>query len=142
MHDVVAGRPGIDLELEERLQRAALAAMDEGLVAAAHDCAEGGLAVALAEVCLAANVGLDASGLELGGRADAALFGEGASRIVLTAPAAARQRLAEIAADHDVPIAAIGRLGGARLVLGSHIDLPLAELARAYGGGLERALGG
>jgi phosphoribosylformylglycinamidine synthase len=142
MHDLVAGRPRIDLDFEERLQRAALAAMDEGLVAAAHDCAEGGLAVTLAEMCLAADVGLDAAGLELGGRADAALFGEAPSRIVVAAPASARPRLAEIAAAHDVPIAHIGRLGGQRFAVGRHIDLPLAELARAYGGGLERALGG
>jgi phosphoribosylformylglycinamidine synthase len=142
MHDLVAGRPRIDLDFDERLQRAALAAMDEGLVAAAHDCAEGGLAVTLAEMCLAADVGLDAAGLELGGRADAALFGEAPSRIVVAAPASARPRLAEIAAAHDVPIAHIGRLGGQRFAVGRHIDLPLAELARAYGGGLERALGG
>jgi len=142
MHDLVAGRPRIDLDLEARLQQAALAAMDEGLVAAAHDCAEGGLAVALAELCLAADVGLDASGLELAGRVDAALFGEAPSRLVVAVAASAGQRLAEIAAAHDVPIVRIGTLGGRRLALGGQVDLPLAEVAQAYGGGLERALGG
>ena len=140
MHNLVAGRPRIDLDLEARVQKAALAAMDEGLVAAAQDCAEGGLAVALAEMCLAAGVGLDASDLRFGGRVDAALFGEAPSRIVAAVPALARQRLAEIAAAHDVPITYIGRLGGQRFVLGGHIDLPLAELVTAYGGGLEQAL--
>ena len=142
MHDVVAGRPRIDLDLEVRLQRAVLAAMDKGLVAAAHDCAEGGLAVALAEMCLAADAGFEASGLELGGRMDAALFGEAPSRIVVTAPPSAGDKLAEIASAHDVPIARIGRLGGRRLVLGRQIDLTLAELVQAHGGGLERALSG
>jgi phosphoribosylformylglycinamidine synthase len=142
MHDTVAGRPGIDLELEERLQRAALAATDEGLVAAAHDCAEGGLAVALAEMCFAAGVGLDARDARFDGRIDAALFGEAPSRIVLAVPVGSRQRLAQIAHDHDVPLVAIGRLGGQGFILGRHIDLPLTELARAHGGGLERALGG
>jgi phosphoribosylformylglycinamidine synthase len=142
MHDLVAGRPRIDLDLEARLQQAALAAMDEGLVAAAHDCAEGGLAVALAELCLAADAGLDASGLELAGRMDAALFGEAPSRLVVAVAASAGQRLAEIAAAHDVPLVRIGSLGGRRLALGGQVDLPLAELAQAYGGGLERALGG
>jgi len=46
-----------------------------------------------------------------------------------------------VAAAHDVPIAYIGRVTGQRLVLGRHIDLPVAELAAAYGGGVERALG-
>ena len=142
MHDLVAGRPHIDLDLEARLQQAALAAMDEGLVAAAHDCAEGGLAVALAELCLAADVGPDGSGLELAGRVDAALFGEAPSRLVVAVAASAGQRLAEIAAAHDVPIVRIGTLGGRRLALGGQVDLPLAEVAQAYGGGLERALGG
>jgi len=142
MHDLVAGRPRIDLDLEERLQQAALAAMDEGLVAVAHDCAEDGLAVALAEMCLAGDVGLDASGLEIGGRVDGALFGEAPSRILVAVPASSGQRLAEIAASRDVPVVHIGRLGGRRFVLGAHIDLALTELAHAYGGGLERALGG
>jgi len=116
--------------------------MDEGLVAAAHDCAEGGLAVALAEICLAADVGLDASGLELGGRVDAALFGEAPSRILVAAPTSAGQRLAAVASAHDVPVVRVGRLSGQRFVLGRYIDLPLTELARAYGGGLEQALSG
>jgi phosphoribosylformylglycinamidine synthase II len=142
MHDVVAGRPRIDLDLEVRLQQAVLAAMDGGLVAAAHDCAEGGLAVALAEMCLAADAGLEASGLELAGRMDAALFGEAPSRIVVTAPPSAGDKLAEIASARGVPIARIGRMGGRRLVLGRHIDLTLAALVQAHGGGLERALSG
>jgi hypothetical protein len=87
-------------------------------------------------------VGLDAPALELDGRTDAALFGEAPSRIVVAAPDSARQRLTEIATAHDVPIVHIGRLGGPRFMLGHHIDLPLAELAQAYGGGLERALSG
>jgi phosphoribosylformylglycinamidine synthase len=142
MHDVVAGRPHIDLDLEVRLQQALLGAMDRGLVAAAHDCAEGGLAVALAEMCLAADVGLEASELELDGRMDAALFGEAPSRIVVTVPPSAADKLSEIAAAHDVPIARIGRLSGRRLTVGRHVDLTLAELLQAHRGGLERALAG
>lgn len=140
-HGLVAGRPSIDLDLEVRVQRAALAAIGEGLTTACHDCSEGGLAVALAEMCIGGGLGLDASGLDLTGRLDAGLFGEEQSRIVMAVGPEAGQRLAEMAAAHDVPIAHIGRVGGERLVLGRYIDLPLAELAAAYQGGLERALG-
>lgn len=140
-HGVVAGRPSIDLDLEVRVQRAALAAIRDGLATACHDCSEGGLAVALAEMCIGGGLGLDGSGVEIGGRLDAALFGEGQSRIVMAVAPEAGKRLAEVAAGHDVPIARIGRVAGERLVLGRYIDLPLAELAAAYGGGVERALG-
>ncbi len=139
-HGLVAGRPSIDLDLEVRLQRAALVAIGDGLATACHDCAEGGLAVALAEMCIGGGLGLDASGVKMGGRLDAALFGEGQSRIVMAVAPEAGERLAGVAAAHDVPIARIGRVAGRRMVLGSYIDLPLAELAAAYGGGVERAL--
>jgi len=140
-HGLVAGRPSIDLDREVGVQRVALAAIGEGLATACHDCAEGGLAVALAEMCIAGGLGLDASGLNLTGRLDAALFGEGQSRIVMTVAPEAGKRLAEVAAAHDVPIAYIGRVAGQRLLLGRYIDLPLAELASAYESGVERGLG-
>jgi len=140
-HGLVAGRPSIDLDLEVRVQRAVLAAIGEGLATACHDCSEGGLAVALAEMCIGGGLGLDGSGIKLGGRLDAALFGEGQSRIVMAVAPEGGQRLAEEAAAHDVPIAHIGRVTGQRLVLGRYIDLPVAELAAAYRGGVERALG-
>ncbi|MDP2948308.1 MAG: phosphoribosylformylglycinamidine synthase subunit PurL, partial [Chloroflexota bacterium] len=141
IHGLVAGRPHIDLNLEMRVQRAALAAIGGGLATACHDCAEGGLAVALAEMGMAGGVGLDASGLEMRGRLDAVLFGEGQSRIVVAVAAGTGRRLEELAAEHDVPLAYIGRVGGQRLILGRHIDLPLREMADAYEGGLERGLG-
>jgi phosphoribosylformylglycinamidine synthase len=140
-HGLVAGRPAIDLDLEVRVQRAALEAIGAGLATACHDCSEGGLAVALAEMCIGGGLGLDAAGIDIGGRLDAALFGEGQSRIVMAVAPEGKQRLAEMAAAHDVPLAYIGRVGGQRLVLGRYIDLPLSELVDAYEGGLEGALG-
>jgi len=140
VHGLVAGRPRIDLELEVRVQRAALAAMAEGLVRCAHDCSDGGLAVALAELCLREEVGLLATGFAPGGRVDAALFGEAQSRLVLVCPPEAGERLAAVAAAHGVPLSRLGRLEGQRLVLGAYLDVPLAALRDAYEGGLERAL--
>ena len=65
-HGLVAGLPAIDLDLEARVQRLVLDANAAGLLSAAHDCADGGLAVALAECCLAGGVGLDAREADLG----------------------------------------------------------------------------
>jgi len=152
VHGLVAGRPSIDLALEVRVQRACLEAIGRGLLRSAHDCSHGGLAVTVAESCVASSAGggpafgggrgLDASGLGFTGRLDAALFGEAPSRIVVSCPPAARGDLEALAASHDVPLTHLGVVGGDRLRLGSHIDLPVSELARAYEEGLPRALEG
>ena len=139
-HGLIGGRLEIDLDLEARVQRAALAAIRQGIATACHDCSDGGLAVALAEMCLAGGLGLDASQAPQGARLDAALFGEAQSRILVAVPADRREELLTIVRGLNVPFAYVGRAGGDRLRLWS-LDLPLAELREAYEGGLERALG-
>jgi phosphoribosylformylglycinamidine synthase len=138
MHGLIAGRPQIDLDLEVRLQQLVLAAAEAGLLASAHDCSRGGLAVALAECAFPAGLGLDAASLQIEGRFDAALFGESPSRIVIsTAQPAALEALAH---DASVPFTYLGLVAADRLVLGSHIDLPIADLEREYEAGLARAI--
>jgi phosphoribosylformylglycinamidine synthase len=141
-HEHAAGRLHLDLGLEARVQRLVLDAHARGLLTAAHDCADGGLAVALAECCLAGDAGLDAARLELGARLDAALFGETQSRfIVAVRDAEALAALQSLAADADVPLAVLGTTGGARLRLGP-VDASLEDLRAAHEGGLARILGG
>ena len=144
-HDLVAGVPAIDLDREARVQRLVLDANARGLLSAAHDCADGGLAVALAECCLAAGVGLDARAAELGDRLDAALFGEAQSRFVVATPdAESRAALEALAAEAGVEAVALGVATGtgedARLRLGP-LGASLAALREAYEGGLPAALG-
>ena len=142
LHRLVGGRLSIDLALEERVQRTALAAVRQHVATACHDCSDGGLAVALAEMCLAGERGLDGANAVLGPRLDAALFGEAQSRIVVTVRPGERGALEGIARGLAVPLAYIGRVSGeGRFRLGP-IDLPLAELRDAYEHGLERALTG
>jgi phosphoribosylformylglycinamidine synthase len=136
---LVAGRPSIDLDLEVRVQRLCLEAARRGLLWSAHDCSRGGLAVALAECCFPNGLGLDASGLAIEGRLDAALFGETPSRIVVSTARAGE--LAALARGHDVPLLRLGVVGGERLRIGGEIDVPVAELEAAYEEGLPRALG-
>ncbi len=141
-HGRVAGRPVIDLDIEARVQRLVLDANERGLLTSAHDLADGGLAVALAECCLAGDVGLDARAADLGARVDAALFGEAQSRFIVGVPdAEARDALAALAAESGVPVTVLGPAGGDRLQLGP-VDAPVEALRGAYEGGLERALGG
>ena len=139
-HDgLVAGQPRIDLDLEVRLQKLCLAAAHEGLLCSAHDCSRGGLSVALAECSFPNSLGLDASGVAIDGRLDAALFGEAPSRIVVSTRDA--DRLRALAVEHDVPIVDLGLVAGTRLVLGDVLDASLETLQDAYEGGLPRALG-
>jgi phosphoribosylformylglycinamidine synthase II len=142
VHGLVAGQPQIDLELEVKVQRACLEAIRAGLLRSAHDCSHGGLAVALAQCCIESGLGLDGSALKVSGRLDAALFGEGQSRIVLSCPPRSRQLLPVLS--HLVSwwgsLTYLGRVGGDRLVVGDLLSVPVADLARAYREGLPRAL--
>ncbi|MGE8036486.1 phosphoribosylformylglycinamidine synthase subunit PurL [Lysinibacillus sp. NPDC093692] len=80
---VISGKaPAIDLQIEAARQQALLKAIKAGIVQSAHDVAEGGLAVALAETTFGANdLGLDVT---LTGSATTALFSETQSRFVVT----------------------------------------------------------
>ena len=85
IHGVLTGRPPlVDLELESVVQRALRQAIAAGLVASAHDLSDGGLAVAVAESCIASGLGAD---LELPAgvaRLDRLLFGEGGARVLVS----------------------------------------------------------
>lgn len=141
VHGQVIGQPSIDLEAEARLQRLMVELAEARLLGSAHDCADGGLGVALAESAIIGGIGatLDAA---VAGRWDAALFGEASSRIVVTASDGDTAMVLERAEAAGVPALRLGSVGGDRLRWQGLVDLPLAALTEAYEGGLERALRG
>ncbi|MDP7693658.1 MAG: AIR synthase-related protein, partial [Vicinamibacterales bacterium] len=142
VHGRLAGVPALDLDLERRVQALVLDAHERQLLTAAHDCSDGGLAVTLAESCLAGDVGFEATDLDLGARLDGALFGETQSRLIVTVGSAAdAEALLALAADVDVPATVIGTASGDRLRLGP-VDVTLDAARDAYDGALERALAG
>lgn len=136
-HGLVAGRPSIDLDLEARVQAAVLDAMDRGLVRSAHDCADGGLAVALAECCIMGGLGVNAPALPEAERIDALLFGETPSRIVVSVSPQHALELETVL--QGVPFARTGEVADDRLALGSSLDVSVADLQDAWEHGLERA---
>ncbi len=158
IHDSVAGRPYIRLELEKRVQSLCRRAIGCGLLASAHDCSDGGLATALAECCMTGAAGSgfgpaspqgDLVGFRgslafsrMPRRWDAALFGEGQSRIVVSLAPEHQAALKHMATELRVPLMELGVTGGKRFRLGPLLDLPVGEIAEAWGGGLERALAG
>ena len=130
IHGLVRGAPPwIDLEAEKRLHRLCLAAAHERLLRSAHDVAEGGLAVALAE-CSFGGPGLGARvAIERGIRADALLFGESQSRMLVSLKRRHLGQVRDLARREDVPFTVLGEVRGRSLVIGDLIDLPL-EAAR------------
>jgi phosphoribosylformylglycinamidine synthase len=140
VHGLVAGRPSIDLDLETAVQRACRRLVAEGVLRSAHDCSDGGLLVALAESCIAGGVGvlIDAA---LPDRWDAALFGEGQSRIVVSLSPEVLGALADVCRQERAPCLELGAVGGETLRLGDLDEIAVERLRDAWSGGLERALG-
>jgi phosphoribosylformylglycinamidine synthase II len=141
-HGLVVGRPEIDLDLELRVQRVCLEAVRRGLLHSAHDCSQGGLAIALAECCISGGRGIDAANATTSGRLDAALFGEAQSRIIISCSPEAVNEVEALAREAKAPLTRLGQVGGKRLMLGDVIDVSVEELATAYRGGLPGALAG
>ena len=140
VHNLVGGRPEIDLGAEARLQRLLVMLAREQLLHSAHDCSDGGLAVAIAESAILGGVG--ASVVEdAPERWDAALFGEGASRAIVSAAPHVAASVLALAEGHGVPAAPIGSIGGGTLAWAGLFEASIAELAAAWESGLERALG-
>ena len=136
VHNTVAGRPAIDLKLEVRVQELCRRLVQDGIVTSAHDCSDGGLAVALAESCIDGSTGFLGTFRALG-RWDAALFGEVQSRIVVSTPSGNLDDLKGAAAALDVPVAILGvTQPERRFVLEGLVDLPLEEIERAWNGAL------
>ncbi|HSB28748.1 MAG TPA: AIR synthase-related protein, partial [Pyrinomonadaceae bacterium] len=139
--------PKLDLDLERRVQATCLQAAEAGLLHSAHDCSDGGLAVAVSECCFS-SLGRDAIGADLdlgaGFDSETLLFSESPSRIIVTfdpADEASVQRLAEANA---APFIIIGRVGGKRLtvtVAGERIvDADITQLETIWRGGLTNKL--
>ena len=159
LHGKTAGRPpSLDLAAEARLQGLVRGLVREQIVASAHDCAEGGLAVALAECCVmgerAVGASLDLSSCGCGSglltatdRSNASelaraalLFGEDATRIVVSLEAKHAVELEQRAKKAGVPLSWLGETGGERFAIAGLLDLDVSELADAWWNGFERAV--
>jgi phosphoribosylformylglycinamidine synthase subunit PurL len=141
IHGLVRGdAPALDLDRERALLQVVTGAIADGLVASAHDCSDGGIAITLAECCF------DTGGL--GATIDLAqaneLFSESASRIVLSVDASNEQEILRRAAAAGVPARRIGTTGGDRLRITAGgpegivaIDIGVAEAERIWATAIE-----
>ncbi|MFN2385279.1 MAG: phosphoribosylformylglycinamidine synthase subunit PurL [Thermoanaerobaculia bacterium] len=145
---VIRGRdegpcPEVDLDGEERLIRLLLRMAGERLLSSAHDVADGGLAVAVAECSMQSGLGAEIL-LEDAIRPSALLFGETTGRVVITFPPSREPAVRAAASQEGVSFGKIGQVGGERLRIslagGSVIDEAVAELKKLWSGAFTRAI--
>jgi phosphoribosylformylglycinamidine synthase subunit PurL len=126
---LAAELPPVDLEAQARSLEMVRKAVRDGLVSSAHDVSEGGLAVALAECCIAGGVG---ARVEL-----PSLFDEGPGGVVVSGPEESIDRLASLASEHG--FVRLGEVGGDLLVAaapGGSLSVPVTDLATAFETGI------
>ena len=148
IYDRVEGKPPhLDLHLAKSVNKLCLELIQQKLLTSAHDCSEGGLAVALAESCMShplnpkgATLGIDSTV-----RNDALLFGESQSRILISLSAKNRLAVEEKAKAMRVPFKVIGNVGGDALVVNVNgkefIHEEISSLKQLWLGALETYVG-
>jgi phosphoribosylformylglycinamidine synthase len=142
VHDLVRGEPpSLDLRAEKALQELLVALASDRLIRSAHDGSDGGIAVTLAECCFdTGGMGADVS--IVGGNIAAALFGESASRAVVSVVPEDVDKVLDRASAANVPACVIGRTGGNLLriaVAGEPaIELSIHDAERVWSSAIER----
>ncbi len=153
IHGLKTGRPPrCDLEKEKELHLGLRSLICSGAIKSAHDCSEGGLAVALAESCISQQIAretprligarIDVSGL-VSPRLDALLFGETQGRVVITVPALEAPQVLAQARILGVAAAPLGTVGGPALQItttGGSLAWDLRELHDAWWNAIARAM--
>lgn len=143
IHGRTGGAPPLlDLAREKRLQDLCLTAAQERLVSSAHDVAEGGLAVALAEACITHPEKPLGARVSLNGaiRPDALLFGESQSRVFVSLPNTALARLQELAQSADLSCMVLGEVGGSDLEIAGYLRMPVDMLQQEWRTALAKQL--
>jgi phosphoribosylformylglycinamidine synthase len=153
VHGKKAGSPPrCDLEVAKTLHTTLIGLIHSGLVKSAHDCSEGGLAVALAESCISQLIAretprligamIDLSAMK-DVRLDALLFGETQSRVVISCKALDAVKVVERAKLMGVPAVQIGKVGGDKLTVktaSGEFSAPLTELHDQWWNSIARAM--
>jgi phosphoribosylformylglycinamidine synthase len=146
IHGIVAGdAPALNLKLEKKVQALVLEGIKKGLIRSAHDCSEGGLAVALAECCISGSrifgVNINVGAVREPPLQNViALFSETQSRIIASLREKDLQPFLKLARVKKCPAVVLGHVEGNRLKINDLIDLPVKELEGVWKKGFEKAV--
>jgi phosphoribosylformylglycinamidine synthase II len=137
--------PALELEKEAALIQCLIEIIQARLVDSVHDCSEGGLAVALAESCFHKGIGASARLASNDLPRECLLFGEDASRVVLSCDPRHVKRIQQVATQRGIFAEMIGETAAKTLEIAvdgkTVISAPVADLRAVHEGALERALG-
>ncbi|MBB4001797.1 phosphoribosylformylglycinamidine synthase subunit PurL [Aurantimonas endophytica] len=122
--------PPVDLVAEKRHGDFVRGLIQAGRVATCHDLSDGGLAVALAEMCMASSLGASVNAGD--GHGHALLFGEDQARYVIAVTEADAEGIKLMAAEADVPLRHLGSAGGSELVIEGRLAVPVADMVVAH----------
>jgi phosphoribosylformylglycinamidine synthase II len=136
--------PALELEREAALQKALVEMIDAGLVDSAHDCSEGGIAVTVAESTFGNGVGLRVNLASLGLPPEFVLFGEDASRVMISCDRSSLQRIQQVSGKYGISAEQIGETlsDQVEIKLDGQVVVAVAvkELRDSFEGALEAAL--
>jgi phosphoribosylformylglycinamidine synthase II len=137
--------PRLSYDLELGVQAVVLALIQQGLVKSAHDCSEGGFAVAIAECCISGERRIGAS-VDFGHwpeRLDQILFNESQSRVIISVAAEDVDAMETVCAAAEIPFGRVGEVGGSQMIISTQretLQWDVAELYQAWYGSIERAM--
>ena len=135
IHGLIAGKPKIDLDLEVKIQSICRKLIDKEIINSAHDCSEGGLAIALAESSILSKIGFIGD-FEFSGRWDEILFGELQSRIVVSVKPNKLKEFTSVCSADEIKWIALGHTGGNSFEINNLINIPIKQLRSIWDQGL------
>ncbi|KUO68692.1 MAG: phosphoribosylformylglycinamidine synthase [Alphaproteobacteria bacterium BRH_c36] len=130
--------PPVDLDEEIKAGRLVRSLIRESGIDTVHDCSDGGLLIAVAEMALAGDIGVELFAYEGRLPEHAVWFGEDQGRYVISAEPSRAERIIERAKLLALPARIVGRTGGDALAKPGESDLPVAQLRAAHEGWLPR----
>lgn len=142
VHNTIAGdAPYLDLDYEKRLHNVILESNSFGVVRSAHDVSDGGIAIALAESCIASGLGANVK-VRVDKRLDFTLFGEEQSRVIVTINEADINQLIHIIEKNKIDFEILGKVENDFLIINDKLKLSNTELRDLYDNELERVIEG
>lgn len=130
IHSKTAGdSPELDIKFEVKLQEALLDAIKSGFITAAHDISDGGLAIALAEMCIFGKIGANVDVADLGGTTHEVLFSEAQSGVVVSVSASDVDQAMTHFEKAGIPAFNLGAAGGSTLSIDGLGALDVEEMA-------------
>lgn len=137
----VGDAPYFEIEYENKIQSSVLEAIQSNIIKSAHDISDGGIAITLAECCIASNLGAIIN-FKIYDRLDFLLFGEDQMRIVVTIEEKYLDKLRYIVEKNNSSFQIIGNVKGNNLVINSEIDISVRDLKKSYYSSMENIIEG